>query len=237
MSELRVALIAEGPTDAIIIQAALKALLPCSFVLTQLQPEATQPKLGSGWGGVLRWCLDFARRGHARFEDDPTLPGYDLFVVHADADVADQSYANVSTEIAAIARERGWPPLPNIVPCPPPVGAADVVRSCLSSWAGLHELGPKTVLCIPSKSIDAWLATATFDETHALLVGLECNPNLERQLAALPLGQRIKKTMREYRARESAITSAWPMVQQRCSQAARFSTEVAAVSDQIRPSS
>lgn len=36
MSELRVALIAEGPTDAIVIEAALKALLPRPFVLTQL---------------------------------------------------------------------------------------------------------------------------------------------------------------------------------------------------------
>ena len=63
MSDLRVALIAEGPTDAVVIGAALKALLPRSFTLTQLQPEPTLPKLGTGWGGVLRWCLEFAQRG------------------------------------------------------------------------------------------------------------------------------------------------------------------------------
>lgn len=70
MSELRVALVAEGPTDAVVIEAALRALLPRPFVLTQLQPEPTRPKLGTGWGGVLRWCLDFAKRGHTSIESE-----------------------------------------------------------------------------------------------------------------------------------------------------------------------
>ena len=51
MSELRIALVAEGPTDAIVIEAALKALLPRPFVLTLVQPEETRPKLGAGWRG------------------------------------------------------------------------------------------------------------------------------------------------------------------------------------------
>ena len=120
MSDLRVALVAEGPTDAIVIEAALKGLLPRPFVLTQLQPEPTRPKLGTGWGGVLRWCLEFAMRGHARVEDDPTLPGFDLFVIHVDADVAEDTYADVSDELVEVAKQRGWPVLPRSVPCPPP---------------------------------------------------------------------------------------------------------------------
>lgn len=92
MSELRVALVAEGPTDAIVIEAALKALLPKPFVLALLQPERTLPKVGAGWGGVLRWCDDFAAREHACIEDDPTLPGFDLCILHVDADVTEASY-------------------------------------------------------------------------------------------------------------------------------------------------
>ena len=115
MSDLRVALVAEGPTDAIVIEAALKALLPRPFVLTRLQPEPTRPNLGTGWGGVLRWCLDFATRGHARFKDDPTLPDFDLFVVHIDADVAEKRYADVSDEISNLAEQRGWPTLPTLI--------------------------------------------------------------------------------------------------------------------------
>lgn len=226
MSEIRVALVAEGPTDAIIIEAALKALLPRPFVLTQLQPEPTRPKLGTGWGGVLRWCVEFASRGHPTFEDDPTLPGFDLFVVHVDADVAEASYGDVSSEMADVAAKRGLPVLPNRVPCPPPTGAADEVRTCLHSWTGLQAPGPKTVLCVPSKAIDAWLVAATFDDGHALLTGLECNVNVEAQLAVLPKAQRIKKTTRDYRAHEKTVTDAWSIVRQRCTQAERFSTDV-----------
>jgi hypothetical protein len=43
------------------------------------QPWSRTQCLRTGWGGVLRWCLDFATR-----EDDPTLPGFDLFVAHID---------------------------------------------------------------------------------------------------------------------------------------------------------
>src|SRR5512136_1119125 len=119
MSDLRVALVAEGPTDAIVIGAALRAVLsPRTFVLTQLQPEPTRPKLGTGWGGVLRWCMESASRGHSQIEDDPTLPGFDLFILHADADVAEGAYADVSNEIVEVARQRRWPVLPNRVPCP-----------------------------------------------------------------------------------------------------------------------
>lgn len=228
MSDLRVALVAEGPTDAIVIEAALKGLLPRPFVLTQLQPEVTRPKLGAGWGGVLRWCLEFATRGYARLEDDPTLPGFDLFVLHADADVAEGTYADVSDELVEVARQRGWPVLPSSAPCPPPTESVAVVRACLHSWLGLQTLGPKTVLCVPSKAIDAWLASAVFDDGHRLLNSLECNLNLEAQLRALPHAERVRKTTREYRAREKQITGAWAIVRNRCSQAKRFSDELAA---------
>lgn len=228
MSDLRVAVVAEGPTDAIVIAAALKALLPRPFVLTQLQPEPTRPKLGTGWGGVLRWCLDFATRGHARFEDDPTLPGFDLFVVHIDADVAEKRYADVSAEIAEIAGQRAWPTLPNVIPCPPPTGSADAMRACLLAWVAMQAPGPKTVLCVPSKAVEAWLAAATVDAGHALLNGLECNLNVESQLKVLPVAQRIRKSSRDYRARERDITEAWPVVRQLCTQAERFSAEVVA---------
>jgi hypothetical protein len=182
MSELRVALVAEGPTDAIVIEAALKALLPRPFVLTSLQPESTRPKLGTGWGGVLRWCVEFASRGHLQIADDPTLPGFDLFVIHLDADIAEGAYADVSPETAIMAAERGWPPLPDKVPCPPPQGSADAVRARVLAWAGLHAPGPRTVLCVPSKSIEAWLASAVLDADHDLHDGLECNLKLEARL-------------------------------------------------------
>ena len=71
MSDLRIALVAEGPTDLVIIEAALKAILPRAFVLTQLQPEATHPNLGQGWPGVLNWCHAASQRHTGTIDQDP----------------------------------------------------------------------------------------------------------------------------------------------------------------------
>lgn len=229
MSELRVALVAEGPTDAIVIGAALKALLPRPFVLTLLQPEPIRPELGTGWGGVLRWCREFMARGYAGFEVDPTLPGFDLFIVHIDADVAEESYADVGAEFADLALQHGWPPLPEVLPCPPPSSSADAMRACLLSWAGLKVLGPKTVLCVPSKAVEAWLTAAVFGGGHTLLDRIECNLNLGAQLKALPKSQRIKKSTIDYRLRQHKVMQSWSIVRQRCSEAERFSVEIKAV--------
>lgn len=228
MSDLRVAVVAEGPTDAIVIQAALRALLPRPFVLTVLQPETTRPKFGAGWGGVLRWCLDLANRGVRRLEDDPTLPGFDLFVLHVDADVADRSYADVSDADAQEAARRGWPALPAPLPCPPPSLGAEAMRARLLAWANLTAPGPRTVICVPSKATEAWLAAAVLEDGHKLLSGLECNTGLDKQLAVLPKRFRVNKNERAYRAREQAITSAWPVVRSRCSEAERFSADLLA---------
>jgi hypothetical protein len=182
--------------------------------------------LGTGWGGVLRWCLEFASRGYSSLEEDPMLPGFDLFILHLDADVAESNYENASPEIAVTARQRDWPRLPCPFACPPPAGSADAVRDRLLAWAGLQESGSKTVLCVPSKAIDAWLASAVLDHRHKLLNGLERNLNLEAQLGVLPKAERLKKTQRDYRAHQTKITNAWAIVRQRCTQAERFSIDV-----------
>ena len=48
MSDLRIALVAEGPTDYEVIQAALKSVLAKPFTMELLQPEATQGIMGTG---------------------------------------------------------------------------------------------------------------------------------------------------------------------------------------------
>lgn len=227
MSDLRVALVSEGPTDAVIIEAALRAILPRPFVLTSLQPEATRPKLGQGWGGVFKWCREIAARGASELEQDPTLFGFDLFIVHADADVADFGYEDCGQDIVRAAQ--GLPPLPIARPCPPAQESADVVRERIRAWLGFAALGPRTVLCVPSKVSEAWLIAAVFDEPHAILHDLECNRRLEAQLAVLPLAARIRKSRREYATRQPAITEAWDRVRRRCTQADRFSTDIEGV--------
>lgn len=225
MSDLRVALIAEGPTDAIIIEAALKAILDRPFILRTVQPEPVLGAMGSGWSGVLGWCRGFLRRACAGLESDPTLPDCDLIIIHLDADVAGSTYAQGNVEQAA----QGLSPIPSPQPCPPPSATTDEIRRCLLAWLGLQQLGPRTILCVPSKAIEAWLAAGVLAEGHDLLNGLECRMGLEAKLAGLPLAERIHKRQLEYRQRASTVMQRWGVVKQTCPQAERFEQETRAV--------
>ena len=229
MSELRIALVAEGGTDWVIVNSALQAILPSSFVLTLLQPESTRPDLGGGWGGVLKWCREFRSRGFGMLEEDPTLELYDFFIIQIDADVADFSYADIQAELIETAQQEGWGVLPCPHRCPPPEGAVDNLKRVLYSWFGTIAIGNKTVLCIPSKSSEAWLAAAVRPNNARLMAGIECSTNMEGRLAALPKGERIKKQVKEYRNHSATIKSAWPSVRARCSRAEVFHLDITAV--------
>lgn len=226
MSDPRIALVSEGTTDAVVIEAALKAILKRPFVLVPLQPEATRPEMGSGWGGVLKWCQEFRRLGAASLEADPTLQGFDLVIVHLDADVAEKSYSDCGTAVVQWAQEQAFPPLPCSFPCPPPSNTTDALEAVLLGWLGLSAVGPRSLVCLPSKAIESWLASAVLPSGHNLLTDLECNLSLETGLAQLPKGQKIRKSRRDYQRWAGKISSQWDSVKAFCSRAAVFEREV-----------
>jgi len=177
MSEpLRVALVAEGPTDRTVIQAALRAALPARpFVLQQLQPEGSLAfgPLGAGWTGVYRWCRQAAKRGAGRLGSDFLLfQNYDLLILHLDADVAGMEYGHGSIVPAA-----GDGPLPCERPCPPVRDTTDLLRAVLLSWCGEMAVPPRTVICMPSKSTEAWVVAALFPDDRAVRIAIECLAN------------------------------------------------------------
>ncbi len=232
MSDPRIALVAEGPTDFVIIEAALKAILQRPFVLNQLQPEPTRPEMGGGWGGVFKWCQEFRQRGMANLASDPTLSDFDLVIVHLDADVADKNYAECgpAVEQAALTLQA----LPCSQPCPPPSNSVLALETVLLSWLGIPSRGPKSLFCIPSKSTEAWLSAAMLPANHALLTGLECHLDIETRLAQLPKAQRVRKSVREYRNLAGAVTSQWVQVKARCTQAALFDQQIQSESSRFR---
>ncbi|MCX5685301.1 MAG: hypothetical protein NT049_16715, partial [Planctomycetota bacterium] len=132
---VRIALVAEGPTDRVVIQAALRAILSDRrFVLTQLQPEGTLAfgTMGGGWTGVYRWCKQAAARGGGRLGSDELLfQNYDLLILHVDADVAGMRYADDS-----ITPKPGDGALPCELPCPPAADTTNALRTVLLSWCG-----------------------------------------------------------------------------------------------------
>ncbi|BCO25975.1 hypothetical protein MIZ03_0854 [Rhodoferax lithotrophicus] len=227
-SPLRIALVGEGPTEREVIEAALKSILtPRSFVLTQLQPEATKPDMGTGWGGVLKWCQQQAARcppNGGLIEDDPILSTFDGVVIQLDADVATFSYANLRPPYTnADAAAKSWQTLPCPTHCPPATLPPDDLYAVLLSWLQPAVPGPKTVVCIPAMNTGTWQAAAKLPAGHASLVSLECNLNIEAQMQVLPLNLRVNKKDRKSRlAAASAVATGWSDVTALCTRALAF---------------
>lgn len=228
MSELRIALVAEGPTDHVIIEAVLKAILPSTFILTQLQPEATLPEMGNGWGGVLKWCHAASLRYAGPIDQDPTLAGFDLVIIHLDVDVSTMNYGDLGPDIVALAQQSAWAQLPCAQQCPPVSGTIDALSIVLQSWLGLATVGQHTVLCLPAQSSGTWLAAAILPAAHALLANAECDTRVENGLAQLPKAIRVRKSLASYRLKAPVLTQNWGTVKTLCNQAQLFEADVQA---------
>ena len=223
---VRIALVAEGPTDAIVIEAALSAMLgERAFVLKQLQPVGSIAfgPLGGGWGGVYRWCKQSALRGGGNLGGDALVfANYDLLLLHVDADVADETYGN-----ANLVPETGDGSLPCAQPCPPASATTDRLRSVVLSWSGMTACPAHTVICMPSKSTETWVIAALFPADAAYRSHKECLLDPAGRLAQQPKARRIGKTQKDYRARAGAMEAAWGDVLH-LGEASRFQTELSA---------
>lgn len=230
MSEpLHVAAVVEGPTDAIVLQAILRAVLPddIDFVLQTLQPEgsaafgaASFSGTGVGWVGVYRWSRQATREGGGSVSGSSALTYHDLLIVHVDADVARETYASGSIQDAP------HNDLPCEEPCPPPEHTTNALRVVVLNWLGEHNCPPRVVLCTPSKSTEAWVVAAVWPKNSQVLrADWECRRNPKCQLAALPLRRRFRKSPSDYRQRSVEVTKGWPSVSQGLTEAARFEAE------------
>ncbi|KPA91652.1 hypothetical protein ACMGT0_28325 [Pseudomonas sp. RHF3.3-3] len=222
MSELHIALIAEGPTDYELISAALRAILPDPFQMTLLQPEPKPGLRGNGWPGVLKWCKDAGERHCGPLSSDPTLEGYDLFIIHLDTDVALKRYADCGPAIEEMARQKNWRPLPCNQPCPPVADTCAQLEAMMRSWLSPTTPDAKTLWCLPAQSTGSWLATAILPEEHPLCADAECNPALEDALERLPKANRIRKSVRAYRENADSVRTNWAQVKTLCGQAVVF---------------
>ena len=230
MSEpLRIAAAVEGPTDVIVLEAILKALLPddTDFVFQTLQPEASAAfgsasfgTMGAGWVGVYRWSRQSTCEGGGSVSGSSVLSNHDMLIVHVDADVASKTYASGKI------RDAPCDDLPCKKPCPPPCRTTNALRAVVLNWLGERGCSPRIVLCTPSKNIEAWVLAAIWpDNKMVQRDDWECRSNPERQLAALPRHRRFKKRPADYRRKQSEIAEAWPRVSARLTEAGRFKVE------------
>jgi hypothetical protein len=228
-SPIRVAVVAEGPTDAIVIQSALQTIFEDrSFVLTQLQPEGSIAfgEFGGGWAGVYRWCKQSRQRGHGRVSNDELVfSSYDLLVVHVDAEIAAEDYGN-----AGITREDKDKDFPGLQPCPPASATSDSVRKLLLDWCGETAPTVKVVLCVPCMNMETWVVACLFPDDAAVMgpPPWECHQNPGSRLAQQPVKFRIRKSQADYRNMSAGLTERWPSIASAngLSQAKRFDDEV-----------
>lgn len=233
MSEnLRIALVVEGGLEYPVIHAALEAVLPEPFILVQLQPESTEPRLGGGWCGVVKWCHEIAQRHNGSLIEDPTfqINPYDLIIIHVDVDVALFHYSDCKGPVENLAQENGWESLPCAQTCPPVEDTVNALVEVIKSWLGKAKPDNYTLFCLPAQSSGTWLAAAVLPPSHPLLSGGECEQDIEKKLdsSVLRKGQRIKKSKRSYRNQAPNITAQWEQVKQICSQAEQFEHSVLA---------
>jgi hypothetical protein len=230
-STLRIALVSEGITDFSVLKAVIESMLSGrSFDLKLLQPEesvaftggGSAGLLGGGWKGVYKWCRQAASRGGVSLSDDPLFINYDLLVLHLDADVAAEDPANHRLDpISDLAGH-----LPCERPCPPAASTTDPLRITMLSWVGETAVPPRTVLCTPSKSTEAWVMAVFFpDDKEMNRKGWECYPNPEGRLAQQKVTVRFSKSQADYEKRKMEIQARWPMIVTKLSEAARFQND------------
>lgn len=225
---LRIALVAEGPTDAVVIEAALRSMLGGrSFVLKQVFPEDSSAfgPMGTGWVGVYRWCHAAATRGTGSLSGDRLIFGagnYDLLLLHLDGDVAGYGYENGS--LVPLPTDGA---LPCARPCPPPADTTNELRKVLLSWCGETATPPKTVISMPSKSTEAWVVASLFPTDQAMAQGIECYANPESRLGQQAAALCIRKKKRDYQSRAAELEQAWPRISAPAAlgEAYRFQTE------------
>lgn len=224
---LRIGAAVEGPTDAVVLRAALDSMLTgTEYEFVTLQPEesAAFGHATGGWGGVYRWARQSVDQGGGSVSGSTALSFHDLLIVQVDADVADKTYTSARIDDAPNPSD-----LPCQRPCPPPNGTTRALRTVILGWLGEARCPAQVVLCIPSKSIETWVIAAVCPNNRMVLRGdWECHPNPERQLGTLPLAERFRKAVADYRDRQDQITSAWPTLCQGLTEAARFETELLA---------
>lgn len=228
---LQIALIAEGITDYVIIDAAIDVMLNGkSYILNLLQPETSEAftgagnagEFGGGWKGVYKWCQQAVERAEGFLSNDVLFDIYDVIVFHLDADVA--------SENPALDKDFPIPEFKGVLPCvqqcPPPEATTNELRKVILSWIGETVIPSKMAFCIPSKSTEAWIMHIFFpNDKEMKKKGWECYPKPENRLRQQPKKTRFYKNYEEYLCRKNNIKNGWNNLVQSLSEAKRFNDD------------
>ncbi len=218
----RIGVVAEGPSDRVILGAALDEVLCGSdYVLSALQPPTTalasSGPLGGGWRGVMEWCRRLGAEG-VPVAETVAFANHDVVIVQIDADIAQEP------DLAALHLHH---------PCPPALPTCDAIRSHLLALMGISDCPAKLVVCVPAQNMETWVLVALYPGDIPLSDHVECLPNPKarlykkpEKLVVLKDGQ-LRNQPRAYGAQVASIRLGWGGVTERCSEAAQFEDAVA----------
>ncbi len=227
--------VAEGKTDFYVIEELLKRLCTGDPTITRLMPyyePGSDPEecgpLGQGWTGVRNWCTENRdERGSLQSRMSSRLFAHTVLIIHVDADIASHPELNC---------ER---------PCPPASDTVDEVRGAILRWSGDEMVPERTVLCVPSKSTEAWVLAALYPHDKPVHRTIECRRKPESCLVQKPEGlvsgktitnlatgrrkKVYKKDADAYMACASRIVDGWNTAQANCAQAKRLHDDLLGV--------
>ncbi|WP_315004706.1 hypothetical protein [uncultured Selenomonas sp.] len=194
MSEYRVGIITEGPTDIHLITGILENGFPSHrFLPTLLSPTQEELDLqkkdgGFGWRSVYLTCRELKDR----LAFSTCVGGFDFLVIHIDGDVAYHRY-----------EDAGIVDAPGVLPC---AALGDEIGSVcaklegvLSEWIGNMSDTPQIVFCIPYISTETWAGALVFPESWGD-VSEDCNEDfVSRRLVALgrPKAEKARRLVRQ----------------------------------------
>ncbi len=222
MKRLTIGLVAEGPTDSLLLELLIDQLLQAKHHYVELQPKLSKTggfgKHGGGWRGVHAWCQTLA-------EDSQKLKAHflqlNLLIIHIDADVACENEINCAK------------------PCPPAQDSCEALAQRVMTWLGYLATNNKLVLCIPADNTEAWVLAAHDIQTPYHVPPdqpLECvqKPDMIISNQAYKKPHRLlrrkdgkpKKTKRDYQQLIPVVLDNWKEVKRICPQAAKFEDDL-----------
>ncbi|KPA17828.1 hypothetical protein MHK_001953 [Candidatus Magnetomorum sp. HK-1] len=88
-------------------------------------------------------------------------------------------------------------------PCPPASDTTKNLERVVYNWLNLSgQVFKPLVMCIPSKCIEAWLATAYYGENDSnILIDIECNAGIENYLSQKPAKERFIRNRKRKKKR------------------------------------
>jgi len=168
MTDLRIGVVAEGPTDQIVMRHLLTAY--CKVVrpdikpiFKDLHPVTDRTSSGSsegGWTMVYQWCLNnppLARQsqfaGAGLFDGDMDGLTCDIILVHMDADICER-----------IRDKSDVKPVPDATA--PPAERGDFIRKTILGWLWPTGSEPddRHIPAPAVEAVEAWLVAAMADD-------------------------------------------------------------------------